>query len=870
MASKTRMLRTPDRAAWTFGQLLDWHLTSGTRPEGTPDAKGVPWQNKGFANSVGKESSEGIKNERTIRNWRNGETNPSPADFAAILLALFGGKPIYADWRAELTEKYHRARGEEGTQPASEALRSSLPTKPLRCLGRDEDLTAVVEALIADRENTAVLVLGGPGMGKTTLTRQAAVDPAVQTKFGLRRWFVALETASNAEALERAIIVALGLDPASARFDAALARLGQAPGLLVLDNLETPWDGERDKVEAVLDGLSRISQLVILASIRGNEPPGGLRWSRQRTMHPLESPHDRDLLLDIATDIKPDDPHLAPLLKVLGGVPIAIELVAQQAAAHDTLAAIREEWDRVGIALAKRSGIEASRLTSLEISLELSFLSTRLNDHGRRLFSILGQLPGGIAPEDLRALLGVTAFQARQGLLSTALAIERGERIDLLPPLRDHARRLHSPSHHDSELWRRHYLALVRDHGTRIGEAEGSAAVQRLTPELPNFDAAQRAALSAGQIHQAVEVVFQMERLMSYSGMGTTTTIRDLAGASRRDGNPLGEANCILNLGDIAFHRSDHDAARKAYEQALPLYRQVGEIRGEANCIQNLGTIAMTRWDLDAALSAYEQARPLYRQLGDILGEANCIYCPGDIALRRSDYDAARTAYEQALPLYRQIGNILGEANCIQRLGEILARRNDHDAARQAYEQALPLFRQIGAMVGEASCIKSLGDTPFDRSDHDAARTAYEQALPLFRQVGHMLGEASCIKSLGDIALRRSDYDAARTAYEQALPLYRQVGAILGQANCIKSLGDIGLARSNDNAAHTLLRGAYALSADQGPLQYWPCTLFPCTRYRRHRAGRTPRGSTKGVGIDRPQRPHRGDRCPGRTAARAD
>src|ERR1044072_8037025 len=158
MASRKRMTLDPDRQTTAFGQLLNWHLDRGTRPDGTPDEKGVPWQNKPFAIAIGQ------KTERTVRNWRNGETSPSPADLNAILQALFGGKPIYADWRTELTEKYHVARAETQEPPTEPSSPSSLPTKPPRCLGRDDELKSVIDALITDRDGTAVLVLGGPGM----------------------------------------------------------------------------------------------------------------------------------------------------------------------------------------------------------------------------------------------------------------------------------------------------------------------------------------------------------------------------------------------------------------------------------------------------------------------------------------------------------------------------------------------------------------------------------------------------------------------------------------------------------------------------------------------------------------------------------
>jgi tetratricopeptide (TPR) repeat protein len=632
-----------------------------------------------------------------------------------------------------------------------------------------------VDALTASSTSAAILVLGGPGMGKTTLTRQAANEPAVIERFGNGRWFVELETATDAQTFETAIVKAVGLDPAAANFDDALALLGRGPGLLVLDNLETPWDGAREQIESLLARLRGVPTLALLASIRGNEPPGGLRWTRQRTLHPLEWPHDRDLFLDIAQDINADDPQLEPLLKELGGIPLAVELIAQQAAAHDTVSAILDEWRRVGSVLARRRGVEPSRLTSLEISLELSFNSQRLGDAGQRMFSILAQLPAGIAEEDVKALFEDTAFEARHGLLSCGLAFERAGRLDLLPPVRDHARRLHPPVESDAALWRNYFLTLARDRGARIGTADDAGSVRRLAAELPNLEAAQSTAISTGDLETALAARGGIALVIQITGIGSSSTIRELTAACHACGNTLGEADCIRGLGDIAFARSDHEAARTSYDQALPLYRQIGAILGEANCIWSLGDITLARSDHEAARTSYEQALPLYRQVGDILGEANCIKGLGDIAHDRSDHEAARKSYALALPLYRQVGSIIGEANCIRNLGDIAHDRSDHEAARKSYAQALQLYRQVGSILGEANCIQGLGDLALTRSDHEAARKSYEQALPLYRQIGHILGEANCIKGLGDIALRCSDHKAARGRYLEALSLYKRI-----------------------------------------------------------------------------------------------
>ncbi len=677
-------LRPPANA--NYGELVYWHLqTNGTRPGGQPGIRGLRWEIEQFAHSIDITS-------RVIRKWHAGEP-PSIASQNLVEGALFGDNPLYAEWREQLRAAATRPVVPEPAPPpaAPPAENLALPTRPDRNFGRESLADTLATECLAEPP-PRILVLGGAGFGKTTLTNAVATHRLVAQKFGQRRWFVGLETATEARGIVVAIAVALGLDTAGG-LAPVLARLGEAPGLLVLDNLETPWEAEEHPTAAILRQLAAVPGLVLLASLRGTEQPGGARW-RLVPLGPLADDDAARLFRDFAHNVRPDDPNLQNFIAALGGVPLALELVAKRVGARDTLAESWAEWQRLGTTLAARLRDGRVRNDSLARSIDFSWDSPRLGPAGRRLFALLGQLPAGIAAEDCRALLAGDAERAESELLAVGLAHHRDGRIDLLPPIRDHAARRHPPAADDQTCWIGHYLGLAHREGRKVGAEGGREAVARLLPEAANLESAMLAAREGPDRAVAVVATYGFADFVRFTGAGSATPLRALAIACHAADDPLGEANCIRSLGDIALRRSDHAAARAAYEEALPLYRRVGDVLGEANCIRSLGDIALARSDHAAARAAYEEALPLYRRVGAVLGEANCIQSLGDIARDRSDHAAARAAYEEALPLYRRVGDVLGEANCIQRLGDIDAELGD-PAARDRFGAALRLYERI-------------------------------------------------------------------------------------------------------------------------------------------------------------------------------
>ena len=357
----------------------------------------------------------------------------------------------------------------------------------------------------------------------------------------------------------------------------------------------------------------------------------------------------------------------------LDGVPLAVELMAYAAQGQPDLGEVAQRWraERTGM-LARMGG--ARRELSVAVSVEASVTAPLMTAPALRLLSLLGVLPDGIARDDLAVLLPEDGLAAAAVLRQLGLAFGEGDRLRTLAPVREHIAVAHPPYPGDLDQVVSHYAQLAAVTGDQVGGRGGARAATRLQAETGNIGAMLERAAAAGRIDELAGSLYGLAEYWRHTGFTQPALVEVAERAIEAHGTPFQQAQIWKAFGDLAYYRSDHDGARARYEQALPLYRQVGDVLGEANCISRLGDIALARSDLGGARARYEQALPLYQQAGAVLGEANCISGLGNIALRRSDHDGARARYEQALPLYQQVGDVLGEANCIRGLGDIALR----------------------------------------------------------------------------------------------------------------------------------------------------------------------------------------------------
>jgi Cdc6-like AAA superfamily ATPase len=142
-----------------------------------------------------------------------------------------------------------------------------LPASPKILHGRDEEISQLVNTLL--QPHAAYLAVLGPGgIGKTSLALAALHNPETASKYAARRFWIVCDPANSAKDLVGLMATHFDLEKHGKLDKAVLAHLRSlaAPTLLVLDNLETPWEpiDSRSGVEDFLSHLADIEHLSLL------------------------------------------------------------------------------------------------------------------------------------------------------------------------------------------------------------------------------------------------------------------------------------------------------------------------------------------------------------------------------------------------------------------------------------------------------------------------------------------------------------------------------------------------------------------------------------------------------------------------------
>jgi tetratricopeptide (TPR) repeat protein len=153
--------------------------------------------------------------------------------------------------------------------------------------------------------------------------------------------------------------------------------------------------------------------------------------------------------------------------------------------------------------------------------------------------------------------------------------------------------------------------------------------------------------------------------------------------------------------GGIAYWQGDMRAAQAFYNECLELTRAGNDNRATANAIYNASfPMLVDRTDITAARRLLEEALELYREVGDNSGIGKCQWAISTCLYYEERFDEAIAANEEAIEIFRRADNRFGLGWALHTRALLALKKADIAVARTRVQEALALFAAAGDMSG--------------------------------------------------------------------------------------------------------------------------------------------------------------------------
>ncbi|MFC4947154.1 BTAD domain-containing putative transcriptional regulator [Pseudonocardia sp. GCM10023141] len=624
--------------------------------------------------------ADALRSYQRVRAELAGELGVDPGtELRELEVAILNQRP-------ELDDLLPRAAAPAVEQPVTGVSRLLPPRRYRTALvGRAGELDALVGSVVAG----AVLTLTGVGgAGKTRLA--VALAERVRAGWSDGVAFLDLAPVGDDGMVAVAALVALGLDeePARPPLDTVTRALRQRRMLLVVDNCEHVIEAAARLADAVVDAAPGCA---VLATSR---VPLAVPDERVWAVGPLAADDEGSdavrLLVERAVAVNPGfraDHHAVELVRRLGGLPLAIEMVAPWTRTL-SMSDIADRLDQL-VAI----GDDARPQRQQRMAAVFDWSDRRLDPATRRVFHRLGVFVGdfdlaaaeAVVPADAGERPGVLVALGRLVDHSLVIAETSGgpTRYRMLEPVRQFAAALLDGGGDGEPVRDRHGLHY-RSIAIGVGRhAAGPAATEwlaRADQETANLRAAHDRALRTRRADDAAVIAgglywYWWIRASSTEGIDRLRRSLDLRPS------PGPRARARIGLASLLIQADRLDEAAEQAEAAVEDARLAGDARLEAHAVGTVGRIAGDRGRSDVAEEMLRDAQDRFEAWGNRGGTVWCLFVRYAVAARPGAQAAALPGLHRAHRLAIEEGTRWGQAWTTALLGLAALRDERFEAA---------------------------------------------------------------------------------------------------------------------------------------------------------------------------------------------
>jgi eukaryotic-like serine/threonine-protein kinase len=298
---------------------------------------------------------------------------------------------------------------------------------------------------------------------------------------------------------------------------------------------------------------------------------------------------------------------------------------------------------------------------------------------------------------------------------------------------------------------------------------------------------------------------------------------RDLYAAA---GDRGAAAFTLLHVGDALLDQGDFVGARKQYEAALSVFREIGAQQSIRAALERMGNVLYSEGNMHEAQDYYQQALRFDQEIDDPEGLGNDYGNLGNTLSGLGDLKGALKMQQQALAIFNQLGRRHAVAEAQNNLGDLLVELGNLSEARGYYQKALVLNRETRQRSGELHSITGLGDILLAQGDLAGARKQYEQALASAKESSNEQSMAQVEDALASVALAEKRLADGESLARQATVQFAKSGSSGAEARSQAILARNLLAAGNLAEAQSAAERAMTLSQKgTDPIPHFEATL---------------------------------------------
>lgn len=254
----------------------------------------------------------------------------------------------------------------------------------------------------------------------------------------------------------------------------------------------------------------------------------------------------------------------------------------------------------------------------------------------------------------------------------------------------------------------------------------------------------------------------------------------------------LQSATILRRIGKLYQSLGESEQALVYYNQALPIFTELGEVLLQARTLHELGMLYNVFGERQKVLDYLEAAQRLYQQVGDVAGIGRTFSNMGWIHyFFLGAKQKGMELYKQSLTVYQKAGDRIGQSDTLVQIawGYYDDGLGDNQQAINYYKQAIEVAKQAGYKSGEARAYIYISQVYDALDKKQPALDALLTAQNLYQELGNRLELARVYRHFGEVYGSFDESKKAIEFYKKSVLAYRELGEKIDEGHILWDLG---------------------------------------------------------------------------------